>query len=887
MNGNNEFLKNIKEQIANIEKRNYTTPEQRAQAFEWIIIQMQEYKETAIFTEKELSEFEKIFNWLNSEYKKLNTETKQKVQELDNQVTSRNSQINDENISIKNLNTKKTDWAINVVDIKLREILNKKDNLKFGLDMISAIANQRIEKEFFPELTKEQFEDFKKSLPAIRWIAGAILLENLHKKWYDISFDKNNKIILKSEWIDDNNVNEIINASIKRDPNLGNIIKEGLLFMDGNILKYGKAHTDSKGKNLDMSAMTNEKYLDFLKWEKEKTWATKIILANPQILDWMNLAKMAESSQYFTPVVVAMNEWLQKQIYTNLQNAEKNNWTSVSSDKKFDWSDYSKWWKETKNWINPQDPLSSLGHLAGSSIGLLGVAADDLADSFRDKPQAVGGVMLLSFLSFIFLGFKDTIKLMAGLTIGWLAYKNFVKDSKNETSETVEISQNQKDSQNERLYNFNKTKSQEQVKEIVEMVSIFYPEKLSELNAYFSWKWDGVSKDLKAKLDILNTEQIAELKKAVNEGNNGVKKLEEKMKWANPKAIKSITEKISLREAMNLVTITDEQARDLTIKTLEEIKKNLTPWTQEYKIIDSQLKKLQNWEEMDWWDWVILGLKITGGIIAVGAVAYAYIKYKAVKTGIDFTAKALNKTVWVAGKTVWWTYDHTIWKTKVGEKVGKTVRDAAKFALNNPVSDFVIDTAKKLDATIHFKDWSPEELKKYWELEQKIEEIEKKLEDKKKTPKKWKTTAEIGILNNEIKQLEEEKRRAIQDRVDYENSVKERIKETKVPKTQENKTNFEEKYKSLKTSKVEYKLVDWTTFEFERGKFYDIKKFLDWISQFDGKKIDIIWLEKMVEHAKKLPGAEQKIEVKDFELKEGKFNFKAFVEKLFAHTLKK
>lgn len=828
MNGNNEFLKNIKEQIANIEKRNYTTPEQRAQAFEWIIIQMQEYKETAIFTEKELLEFEKIFNWLNSEYKKLNIETKQKVQELDNQVTFEKSQVNSEkifsdsyndNISIKNLNTQKADRAINIIDSQLKEILNKKDNLKLGLDIISAIANGKIEKKFFPNISDKEFEQIKKSLPAIRWIAGAILLENLKERWYNISFDKNNKIILKSDHKDDNNVNKIINSKIKQNPSLEDIIKEGLLFMDGNILKYGKAHTDTNSENLDISAMTSEKYLNFLKWEKEKSWATKIILSNPQILDWMNLAKMAESSQYFTPVLENMNTRLQKQVQSAVQKVEKNNWTSmVSNNEKFDWSEYSKWWEDTKKWLDSKDPLSSLGYLAGSSIGLLGVAADDLADSFRDKPQAVGGVILLSFLSFIFLGFKDTIKLMTGLTIGWLAYKNFVKDSKNETSETVEISQNQKDSQNERLYNSNKTKSKEQVKEVVEMVSIFYPEKLSELNAYFSGKWDGVSKDLKAKLDTLNTEQIAELKKAVNEGNSGLKKFLD-----NPvlddETKKEIEKNMTLRKAMDLNLLTPQDIKATSNKALQSIIDQMPEWEEK-----QALQEKINSKEIDETDTLMTLLWVAGW---AGLIITLWVHNK------FWFAKLLVGTVKIALKVTTFV-PNLVWKplTKlpiIGPKVLQPIDGKISSVVNNGLNK----TEQKLWV---FSDLGKEKIKNG----------------------AWKTISSAKNIPWTIKEIPQN------------------LKDIKL---------WLETFLSNKFGDWMIEIdIWWDKYKVNRNELQKINEYLTEIKKLDWYKLKQDAFKKIIKNWSELLWNN---EIKDFKLKEGKFNFKAFVEKLFAHTLKK
>lgn len=808
MKQNETFLENIKAQIEIVKTRPYS-PEIRREEFKRIIDTMQRYKEiNPNFTAEELEEFANIFAWLEKQYKDSEIKTQEKTKELKKEIWPIKIRQHSE--------TSKNDKIADILSEKIWENISFKEKINIILTLIGG----KIEREKFKELSDEDFENLKKSLPAIRSIAGAILLEDLQKRWYKISIDENNKIILESVWADDNETTQILNWQIKQNPELEKIIKEGLLFMDGNIVKFANSHTDSNGKNLNLSEMTNENYLEFLKkqeTEGKKWWANKIITENPKVLEWLDLPKIAESAQFFMPRLDAVMTEVKKQ-NPNLettQNTNAENQTSTTNTENKNYNPYQKavdWIKNLDFENKPfESGLSALWIMMKDGTRWVINDAMGTLGSLPEEAKWWAGLLLI--ISIWKAGFLNTLLGIGGLLIAKNIYAKTSGEENSENSETTEVTQDQKNSQNERLYNSDKTKSKEQVKEIVEMVSIFYPEKLSELNAYFAGKWNNVSEELRTKLDTLNTNQIAELRKAVGEGNNGVKKLEEKMKWADPEAIKSITEKISLREAMDLAIITDEQARNLTIKTLEEVKKNLTPWTQEYTIVDSQIKKSQNWEEMDLWDWAILGLKITGWTILVGSFLNGYIKYKSVRMWLKSATWTANKVVDIAGES----YKKVAEKSKIVKWVWSIVEVPIKYGVK-PIVNFANGIAKNIDSKISFNNWTIDEIKKFHELEQKIEEIDKKIEDKEKA-KKWKKTAEISILENEIKQLNEEHKKAVQDRVDYEKSVKERIKETKAPKTPENKTpNLNEKF-NLNDLKVEFVLNDWTKIEIPSANF--------------------------------------------------------------------
>lgn len=785
MKQNETFLENIKAQIEIVKTRPYS-PEIRREEFKRIIDTMQRYKEiNPNFTAEELEEFANIFAWLEKQYKDSEIKTQEKTKELEKEIWPIKIRQHSE--------TSENDKIADILSEKIWENISFKEKINIILTLIGG----KIEREKFKELSDEDFENLKKSLPAIRSIAGAILLEDLQKRWYKISIDENNKIILESVWVDDNETTQILNWQIKQNPELEKIIKEGLLFMDGNIVKFADSHTDSNGKNLNLSEMTNENYLEFLKkqeTEGKKWWANKIITENPKVLEWLDLPKIAESAQFFMPRLDAVMTEVKKQ-NPNLetsQNTNTENQTSTTNTENKNYNPYQKavdWIKKLDFENKPfESGLSALWIMMKDGTRWVINDAMGTLGSLPEEAKWWAGLLLI--ISIWKAGFLKTLLGIGGLLIAKNLYAASSEEKNSENSETTEVTQDQKDSQNERLYNSDKTKSKEQVKEIVEMVSIFYPEKLSELNAYFAGKWNNVSEELRTKLDTLNTNQIAELRKAVGEGNNGVKKLENKIKWnlKDNSIIDSIKNNITLRSSMDLNILTDAQILEWKKKMLQEILATLPEWDPQRLALEQELANTKSQTEASDTDWLNYAAWIGGGTVAVMAL-WKWAIFTFIKAPLYITAFVAKNAV--VRPIKWALWDATVWKTKVGEKV----RDTAKFALNNPVSDFVIDTAKKLDATIRFKDWTIDEIKRYQELKQKIKEAEEKLWNKKNEKStKWKKPAEIAILNDEIRKLEIELNKSKQNLTEFKKWVKERIKETKAqekakqeaPKTPEN-----------------------------------------------------------------------------------------------------
>lgn len=693
MKQNETFLENIKAQIEIVKTRPYS-PEIRREEFKRIIDTMQRYKEiNPNFTAEELEEFANIFAWLEKQYKDSEIKTQEKTKELEKEIWPIKIRQHSE--------TSENDKIADILSEKIWENISFKEKINIILTLIGG----KIEREKFKELSDEDFENLKKSLPAIRSIAGAILLEDLQKRWYKISIDENNKIILESVWADDNETTQILNWQIKQNPELEKIIKEGLLFMDGNIVKFADSHTDSNGKNLNLSEMTNENYLEFLKkqeTEGKKWWANKIITENPKVLEWLDLPKIAESAQFFMPRLDAVMTEVKKQ-NPNLetsQNTNTENQTSTTNTENKNYNPYQKavdWIKNLDFENKPvESGLSALWIIMKD--GTRWVINDAMGTLGALPEEAKWWAGLLLIISIWKAGFLNTLLGIGGLLIAKNIYAKTSGEENSENSETTEVTQEQKNSQNERLYNSDKTKSKEQVKEIVEMVSIFYPEKLSELNAYFAGKWNNVSEELRTKLDTLNTNQIAELKKAVNEGNSGLKKFLD-----NPalddETKKEIEKNMTLRKAMDLNLLTPQDIKATSNKALQSIIDQIPEWEEkkalQAKLSSNEVDETDTLMTLLWvagWAWLVTSLwmhnkfwfaKLPTGIARLSLKVVMFVpnlvwkplaKLPWLKTVDKVVGNIVNNGLDTMEKKLWEISDW--FKEKVGNSVWKTASSA-------------------------------------------------------------------------------------------------------------------------------------------------------------------------------------------------------------------
>lgn len=175
-------------------------------------------------------------------------------------------------------------------DLSLRKALDY-------LGQLWNIANITPGSPGFEWLQQNEKEALVQQMPAVRGVLGSIFTQYIFDAGYQFSFNGDNTINVRVKTpsqagIDAaNSVQQQINDAITRNPNIANILKEGLLYGDNDLLHYLQSRADANGQNIPYDAQTPEAFLKHLRSTHNLSDSARAILDSTGFFNGVNFGE--------------------------------------------------------------------------------------------------------------------------------------------------------------------------------------------------------------------------------------------------------------------------------------------------------------------------------------------------------------------------------------------------------------------------------------------------------------------------------------------------------------------------------------------------------------------------------------------------------------------
>lgn len=178
-------------------------------------------------------------------------------------------------------------------------------SLRKGLELVSSLEElQNIDMKAFDTLNDTEKEKLKEQLPAVRGIIGAIFVESLFADGYTLAFNGDGTVNMraKSGISDVNQKMSEINTAIKRDSTLSQTLKMGLLYADGDLLKYMQSVATSDGNNITPEMQTPGEFLKYLNNRDQNTLAGDAIKSSANFFENINLPEQMRAANHIPEI---------------------------------------------------------------------------------------------------------------------------------------------------------------------------------------------------------------------------------------------------------------------------------------------------------------------------------------------------------------------------------------------------------------------------------------------------------------------------------------------------------------------------------------------------------------------------------------------------------
>lgn len=288
-------------------------------------------------------------------------------------------------------------------------------------------------------IEKDEKEVLSKHIPAVQGILGGIFMETLLRFGYAVGFNGDGNVVLKGKA----NVYEVqkeINDAIKRDSNLSQILRSGVLHMDGDLLKYMQASSTSQGKGILPEQQTPAEFLKYLHNRSGETQASDIIKNSVNFFKGMDLPAQMVSANAI-PEISRELKALTPEERVLIQNTVNAAATGAAAG-------------ATANGV----PVMSRGAAMAQAVGAANESmkpksAEELWDRFQKRPfvtfftettalglgtlnqifkseQAIAGAALLFAVSWLIFDFKKAAQITFGGAFALALWDRYGKETK-------------------------------------------------------------------------------------------------------------------------------------------------------------------------------------------------------------------------------------------------------------------------------------------------------------------------------------------------------------------------------------------------------------------------------------------------------------------------
>lgn len=299
-------------------------------------------------------------------------------------------------------------------------------SLRRGLELISSLEElQSIDTKAFDTLKDEEKEKLKEQLPAVRGVIGAIFVESLFADGYTIAFNGDGTVNMRarSGISDVNQKMSEINTAIKRDPTLSQTLKMGLLYADGDLLKYMQSVATSDGNNITPEMQTPGEFLKYLNNRDQNTLAGDAIKSSANFFENINLPEQMKAANYIPEIGNALSTIMpDPNAMVSVQRAVEGVKSTVgnSNDKPMSRSEAFGQgvggWTNSGTWKDKGLDQSRAEHgNVGGFLEQVGYSWMKGASSLMSSPAAATVTVVGIFALLFTRGFKDTVlALMTG-----------------------------------------------------------------------------------------------------------------------------------------------------------------------------------------------------------------------------------------------------------------------------------------------------------------------------------------------------------------------------------------------------------------------------------------------------------------------------------------
>ncbi len=521
-------------------------------------------------------------------------------------------------------------------------------SIKKGLEFVAEVSNISSitlgdGDEKFNWLDKAEQEKLKEQLPAVRGVLGAIFMETLFGAWYVAAFNGDGTIVLKSKNTNNantaNTIEKEINTAFVRDPELSKTLRMGLLYADGDLLKYMQASADSKGQNISPNQQTPDEFLNYLhgRSKKEETQAADAIKASKSFFEGINLPEQMVAANAIPEISRALETIKAAEVPLNQQPQA----TGVAAAQTVPSANVATISRTQALATGMAAPLNSLDQYKTSGQvwedfkdkpvatvfgGLGNIAGNGLKQLFS-SPGVLGGAVIALFIGKWFTGsWGKSFTFIAGALgaaglwerIGQIrdADKKFeqwggsVKNPHATLRTTVPDEEVHK----------HVTKVQEHDEEAVKLLSSIGNEKFSEVAKYGDGADSKISDSAKQAIDSSpNGKEI--VKKDVTDIKERLDKHIQLAFPNDPELQKRIYENLTLEDARRISLLSPEDAKSVAIAMLNSMMAAETDPVKKVEI-QAMIEEITKASE-DGTNWLVLSFMVILGIIGIWLIGWA------------------------------------------------------------------------------------------------------------------------------------------------------------------------------------------------------------------------------------------------------------------------
>lgn len=176
-----------------------------------------------------------------------------------------------------------------------------------GLEFVAGLQDlENVNLEEFDWLDKTEREKLVPQMTVVRGILGAIFVEALFSVGYTIAFNGDGTVNMraKSGITDVNEKMNEINTAIKRNPGLSETLKMGLLYADGDLLKYMQSVATSDGNNITPDLQKPEEFIKYLhnRDKSQSTVAGDAIKNSADFFKGINLSAQMKAANHIPEI---------------------------------------------------------------------------------------------------------------------------------------------------------------------------------------------------------------------------------------------------------------------------------------------------------------------------------------------------------------------------------------------------------------------------------------------------------------------------------------------------------------------------------------------------------------------------------------------------------